>query len=32
MINGNINAMDIEENFINIKIVRMQQFRKKLNK
>lgn len=31
MINGNMNAMDMEENFKNIKVVRMQQF-KKLNK
>ena len=31
MINRNMNAMDMEENFKNIKVVRMQQF-KKLNK
>ena len=31
MINGNMNTMDMEENFKNIKVVRMQQF-KKLNK
>lgn len=31
MINGNMHAMDMEENFKNIKVVRMQQF-KKLNK